>query len=310
MCKMRAKRSQDGGRRLPDDHLPSQLPGASTRTGVGRALIRAKLRERMANDSLNVHDAAREIEESRSDIAPDADSRRPLLSHDTIQHFLDEEDKHAPPRSRVKPANVEIIRRYLVTTGKMHDPDLTFNRPVTDFLFLALREFFGVNDSRLNGCKAEMPGAYQLYMESEDYPGEIVIGALRFDIEPITGAVAVTERQEKQDTRGRRLPAAAVENWRGYAFPRSERLIVILQSQVNRVPKFYVFHTGHLNDAHMIGDMQGQMMKLGRSGVFCSRAFILRDDKAFSKCNVVERDSVPQGVLKQLSDFDEAPKGG
>jgi hypothetical protein len=158
----------------------------------------------MDAEDLNEFDVAREIEESRKDIARDASATKALLSHDTINHFLAEADPNSSHRSRVLQRKVDIIRRYLVTCGAMHDATFTFSRPATDFLFLALREFFGVNDKRLDTCKAEMPGIYQFFMDSEDYPGEIVIGALRFEIEPITGAVAVTERQEKQDSSGPR----------------------------------------------------------------------------------------------------------
>lgn len=291
-----------GDQPVPNQSGPTPPSGTSPRTRSARAIVRDKLRERMEDEGLTDFDIAREIEECRNDIAPGANPAKPLLSHDTIHHFLAEAGETAPRRSRVRASNVEIIRRYLVTCGAIHDATLTFNRPATDFLFLALREFFGVNDRRLDTCKAEMPGVYQFFMDSEDYPGEVVIGALRFEIEPITGAVSVTERQEKQDSRGRGFPPTAVENWRGYALPRSDRLIVILHSQVNRAPKFCIFHTPHNNESGVVADMEGEMIKLGGKGggVFSSKVRFIRNDKAFIDCDVVDRDKISPDILKYL----------
>jgi hypothetical protein len=51
---------------------------------------------------------------------------------------------------------------------------------------------------------------------------------------------------------------------------------VIFQSQVNRAPKFCIFHTPHNNDDNVVADMQGEMIKLGGkgSGGFPPRCFL------------------------------------
>jgi hypothetical protein len=287
---------------VPDHTLSAVVPAPPPRTRSARSVVRDALRERMQKEGLSEFDVASEIEECRTVIAPEAASDRPLLSHDTIHHFLVEEEEGKSRRSRVLPRNVEIIRCYLVNCGALHDAELTFNRPATDFLFLALREFFGVNDRRMENAKAEMPGIYQFFMHSEDYPDGIVIGALRFELEPITGALAVTERQEKKENRRRGAPPAVVENWRGYAFPRSDRVIVVLQNRINRFPKFCIFHTAHKNEKGLVVDMQGQMIKLGGKGggVFSSKILFTRDDRAFSKCDVVDRSKVDPELLRPL----------
>jgi hypothetical protein len=292
---------------------------AAPRTRTERTVIRQKLRERMESEDLSVFDIVREIDEVRKIIAPHIDRKLPVIAHDTISRFLVEGDesigvnKGAGSPRKIRPKNVEIIRHYLVNCGLLNDSKLTFNRPGTDFVFMSLREFFGVNDKRLDQCKAEMPGAYQFFMKSEDWPNDVVIGALRFEIEPNTGAFAVTERQERHTGRSstspgaqpnidKRTPLSVVENWRGYCFPRQGRVVIILRSNIDRVPKFYIFHTPHYTETNTVGDMQGIMIKLGTKGggIFVSKVFLVRDEQAFNKCDVVPGSEIDKGIFDYL----------
>ena len=211
-------------------------------------------------------------------------------SHDTIRRCRDGIEVGTP--------SLEWIYAYLVHTGKLLDPSLTFaNRSTPDPVFQTLLHQYVVRPHNLTDCPL-LEGEFALYFNSEDVPDSVVLGAIKFSQNAVTKAFEVTEIQSSIEPR-------RVENWSGYYFHRRNHFFLFMRGEsrvLRRVPKFYILNTPHTDDDDRVSNIGGRMLKIGSGGgrTFAAKVLLRRDPEAFSKCDVLPRSQIPHTILNEI----------
>jgi hypothetical protein len=268
-------------------------------TDLARQEIKLHLEAYMTRQGLSPEQVAAEIDTWKPRIDPTA--RRPhLVSHDTIRRFLRGE---AITFSRLR-----VVHRFLVLVREIPDDHVSRAYGNADITFDAMKEYFGITDDRVGECDTLLSGTYEFYAVSEDLrsPGKkyVVRGALRLWQDESSGALLVSEKQERHPTKRQKGHApVAREDWSGYFFMRKDRVVLVLRAW-EMLPKFYILEKRHYGESG--GDepattMHGVMLKIGSGGgVFHSKVYMRRNDEAFDHCDVVREGQIDAFILGYL----------
>jgi hypothetical protein len=189
--------------------------------------------------------------------------------------------------------SLQIIYNHLVFEGVAADPLLPWGGISLDPFFRSICDNYGIDSHAIDYTRWQYTGTFSFYAYSEDLKHSdipyVVRGAISFFYCPKSRALMIKELQG-----GRR----GVEKWFGYFWESGPTCVIIARRLTLHIPKFFVLEPeryGQRNQRYEVTELRGQMLKVGSSGgLFSSRVFMVRDQFAYRKCEILPASELPE----------------
>jgi len=214
------------------------------------------------------------------------------ISADSIERFLDLSDGAVT----VGDARVALLGRYLQFAKETWPPPEPSPAAV-NAMFPALRAFFEMRPVKAGLFRDKITGVWAFYAYSEKGRSRVCRGAIAFTA-AANGDLCAQELQQA-------VPVGSTDTFReehsGHFLFRKNSMIVFLREKRQSLPKFYILSIEpYENDAGQYVVMTGTLLKIGaQQDVFSGRVRMVRDNTAFTNCNVVPASDV-KDILDHL----------